>query len=133
MAIICPKCNRKIVSLNFNYCLYCKEPFDKEILDLINKQREETDKNAEKDFIRLQYEYKLTDNADINHVKTIKAIAVTFLLIVAIGILFLATRIFMIGRGAQSGRYAHILYFSAVPISIVMLALIAFMIYRIVK
>lgn len=133
MAIICPKCKRKIVSLSFSYCLYCKEPFDKDTLDLVNTQREEANKNADKDFIRLQYEYKLTEGVDIKHAKTLKVIATIFLLIVAIGILFLATKVFMMGRGAQPGTYAHILYFSAVPITIVMLALIAFMIYRILK
>jgi hypothetical protein len=133
MAIICPKCGRKVISLNFNYCLYCKEPFDDELMRLIQDEKSKVDKEAAKEFIRLQYEHKQAEKLGSAHLKHIKLITVAFLVLVAIGVLFIASKILLVSSRMNAGGYSGALSYSAIPITVVMLALIVFMIYRILR
>ncbi len=133
MSLICPKCKRSIISFNFDYCLYCKEPFDPDLIREIEAKRKEVEKETMKEFLKLQYENKKSTDYEKKQVKLVKMIAVIFLIMLAIGVLFIASKIIMLRRLSQTGEFSSLLYFSAVPITIVMIGLIGFMIYRVLK
>ncbi|OGF58381.1 MAG: hypothetical protein A2Y62_14900 [Candidatus Fischerbacteria bacterium RBG_13_37_8] len=134
MAVECPQCGRKIVSFNFNYCLYCTTPFDEATLKLIEKEKNEAGAQyPDKEFIKLQYEFAPQRREEFKLTKAVKTGAVCFLVLIACGVLYIAMKVFAFGSSREDNPIGSVFYFSAIPITIIMLALIGFMIYRVVK
>lgn len=128
MNLVCPECNRKIVSFNFNYCLYCKKEFDESLIKEIEKEKAKDLKSIiEKDLIQWKFQYSLIDKSK-KTITILRSMAVIFL--IAVGFLLIIGMMKLISFSHLFYSSFSALIYAAFPIIFIMLGLIGYIIYK---
>lgn len=134
MPVKCPRCNRAVVSYNFKYCLYCSAPFDEEILQQLEKEKEAVKRQSfDKDFIEWKYKSVSKKVPDAKFTKFVKIAAVVLLLLIAGSLLYIVVRAFEVAGESSASRFSSLYLFIALPMVVVMVLIVGYMVYKIFK
>jgi len=130
MDLICPNCQRKIASYNFNYCLYCKKVFDDKLIKEIEKEKSKnTIRSAEQEFIQWKFQYTIPQKTK-KSILVLRTSSALLLIIMGLLLLYSILKFISFARSFQS-PFSSILY-AAFPIIFILLGLIGYIVYKLI-